>query len=167
MREVWFGAVPEFVRRSNDCCCWAAIFEIDDCIRDFHPKSFVEFCFCNDSLDSFHNRSICPFCNAVLVGAVRSCCLVNNAGSLEMCSHPFFVFSTSVGSQPLDLLSSLLFHFRLVLPEFLQHVCRRFLLEGIDVSHPCEIVGKKEVVVGSAVTCWVDWTTEVAVDKLE
>src|SRR5271169_5890390 len=89
MREIWFDAVPEFVRGSDDCGCWAAIFEIDDCIRNFHPESFVEFCFCNDSLDSFHNRSICPFCNAVLVGTVRSCCLVNNTGSLEVKSHPF------------------------------------------------------------------------------
>src|SRR2546423_15664415 len=84
-----------------------------------------------------------------------------------MILHPFFIFPTSVGSQPLDHLSSLLLHFRLVLPEFFQHVCRGFLLERIDVGHSGEIVGEKEIVIGSAVCCWIDRTAQVAVDKFE
>src|SRR5271170_5921962 len=84
-----------------------------------------------------------------------------------MCSHPFFVLPSSICSQSLDHLSSLLFHFRLVLPELLQHVCRGFLLERIDVGHPGEIVGKEEIVIRSAITCWIDRTTQVAVDEFE
>src|SRR5579859_742898 len=78
MCDTRFVSVPHLVGCRRDCTCWTAIFEVYDCICDFHPKSFVEFCFCDDSLDSFHNRSICPFCNAVLVGTVGCSCLVNN-----------------------------------------------------------------------------------------
>src|ERR1700731_1780975 len=119
MREVRFDAVPEFVWRGCNCACWAAILEINDRIREIHPEPFVEVCFCNNRSDPFHNGSICTFCNAVLVGAVGSCCLVNNARSLEVKSHPFFVLPSSICSQSLDHLSSLFFHFRLVLPELL------------------------------------------------
>src|SRR5208282_2178102 len=98
MREVGFRAVPELVGRSRDCACWAAILEINDRIREIHPEPFVELCLCNDRPDPFHNGSICTFCNAVLVWAVRSCCFVNNARSLEVKSHPFFVLPSSICS---------------------------------------------------------------------
>src|SRR5579859_4598735 len=110
-----------FVWCGIDCSCWAAIFEVDDRICDFHPEPFVELRFCDNSLDSLHNRSICPFCDAVLVWAVGCGCLMNNPGAFEMGSHPFFVFSTAVCSQALDNLSRLFLHLRLVLPELLQH----------------------------------------------
>src|SRR5208282_5617466 len=89
MGEVWFDAVPEFVWSGGDCCRWAAIFEIDDCLREFHPKPLVKLELRDDCLYSFHNCSVRPFRDAVLVGAVWCSRLVNNAGAFELSFHPF------------------------------------------------------------------------------
>src|SRR5271170_3950926 len=121
MREVWFGAVPKFVRSGGNRGCWAAIFEVDDRIRDFHPYPFVEIEFCDNGLDPFHNGAVGAFCDSVLVGTVWRRRFMNDSGTFEMSFHPFFVFSAAICSQSLDYLSTLLFHFRLVLPELLQY----------------------------------------------
>src|SRR5579859_1004614 len=47
-----------------------AVFEIYHRRRDFRPKVFQELTICNNRLDPFHDHTICPFCDTVLIRMV-------------------------------------------------------------------------------------------------
>src|SRR5438046_1539359 len=102
MRWIWFHAVPEFVGRSCDCACWAAILEMHNSVCDFHPKLLVELCFCNDCLDSLHDCSVGMLCHSILVWAVWRCSFMHDARAFEMTLHPFLVLATAICSETLD-----------------------------------------------------------------
>src|SRR5579859_3291443 len=85
-----------------------------------------------------------------------------------MNTHPVFVFSAFICPEPFDQFSSFLcFHFGLEFLELCQHACQGLLLQWIDVCHPGKIVDKEDVVIRSAIRCWIDRSTQIAVDKFE
>src|SRR5579859_7233016 len=47
-----------------------AVFEIDYSRRNLRPKVFRKLTIFNNCLDPFHDRTICSFCDAVLIGMV-------------------------------------------------------------------------------------------------
>src|SRR5204862_2763048 len=93
MLEVGLGLVPSFVGREVvECCCGAAIFEINDCNSDFIPEFPWKLGVFDNGAHSAHNGAVCPLDNAVLVRVVRRRNFVLDSFLLEICINKPFVF---------------------------------------------------------------------------
>src|SRR5579859_168897 len=141
-----------------------AVFEIDYSRRNLRPKVLREVTICNNRLDPFHDRTICSFCNAVLIGMVCRRQFVLDSLLLEEFVKVSLVFRTIVSTDMFDLEAKFGVNQLPELNEMSQHFLCSISFERGKVRHASGIVDEKTVILETADCRGINFPTRIHMD---
>src|SRR5579859_5367982 len=128
------------------------------------PKVLWKLTICNNRLDPFHDRMICSFCEAVLIGMVCRRQFVLDSFPLEEFVQVSLVFRTIVSANMFDLGAKFGVNQLPELDEMSQHFLCSISLERGKVRHASGIVDEKTVIVETAGRRGINFPTRIHMD---